>query len=168
MKQWEKAVIGVLTRNYQITYDDIIQEIFIKFPNSLTPDTSDIKTVLETYAEKIKGGKWRLKPLVRQRENEHDSIVENVCILGEKCGFEVYGDTTKRRSKLTFNFPKRNIERIQEIDALWYKDGKIQYAFEVENSTGNTEAIVRGANITYPVKRIIIIPEERESLLLKK
>lgn len=60
------------------------------------------------------------------------------------------------------------LDRVQEIDALWYKDSHVQYEFEVENSTGITEAIVRGSNIEYFVKRIIVIPEERDNLLARK
>jgi len=164
----EKAVINVLIRNFQITFDDILQEIFILFPNSLTPETSSIQNILKEYAEPVRGGKWRLKPNVKDRESEHDNIVEYICNLGEKAGFQVYGDTKKRRNELPFKFPDSNLKRIQEIDALWHNNGKISYAFEVENSTGITEAIIRGSNIDYPIKRIIVIPEERENLLSRK
>jgi|TARA_B100000315_G_scaffold77756_1_gene71065 hypothetical protein len=164
----ETTVITVLNGKYLATFDDILQEIFIKFPNSLTPDASSINNALKEYGEKVQGGKWRLKPSVKDRENEHNKIVELLCKLGEKAGYEVYGDTPTRRKKLQFNIVSEKLSRIQEIDALWYKDGAIEYEFEVENSTGITEAIVRGANIDYPIKRIIVIPEERENLLSRK
>ncbi|MGQ0772357.1 MAG: DNA methyltransferase [Nitrososphaerota archaeon] len=164
----EKAIINVLNRNIQATFDDILQEIFVRFPNSLTPETSDIDYVLKEYAEQVRGGKWRLKPIVRDRENEHNKIIELICQLGEKAGFTVYGDTQERRGKLSFDVPEEKLARIREIDALWYKQGKIRYEFEVENSTGITEAIVRGTNIEYPVGRIIVIPEERDNLLSRK
>lgn len=164
----EKAIINVLNKDFLITFDDILQEIFIRFPNSLTPDTSDIEDILKEYAEKVAGGKWRLKPIVKDRENEHNKIIEMICELGEKAGFNVYGDVPKRRTKLTFKMSEEKLNRVQEIDALWYKGDHIQYEFEVENSTGITEAIVRGSNIEYPVKRIIVIPEERDNLLARK
>jgi 16S rRNA G966 N2-methylase RsmD len=164
----EKAVINKLNSELKITFDDILQEIFIRFPNSLTPVTSSIESVLSEYAEKVKDGKWRLKTSVKSRENEHDKIIECICQIGEKLGFDVYGDTVGRRKKLTFKVDEEKLARIQEIDALWYRNGTIQYEFEVENSTGITEAIVRGANIGYSVKRIIIIPEERDALLARK
>lgn len=164
----QKAIINVLNKDFLITFDDILQEIFVRFPNSLTPDTSDIENVLEEYAEKVTGGKWRLKPIVKDRENEHNKIIEMICELGEKAGFNVYGDIPKRRTKLAFKISPEKLDRVQEIDALWHNDGVIQYEFEVENSTGITEAIVRGSNIEYPVKRIIVIPEERDNLLARK
>jgi len=41
--------------------------------------------------------------------------------------------------------------------------------FEVENTTAITEAIVRCSNIPHEtVKRLIVIPEEREGLLFRK
>jgi len=164
----EKAVISVLNRLFQATFDDILQEIFIAFPNALTPDTDNVREVLKEYAEQTRDGKWRLKPIVLDRANEHDKLVEFICTLGEKAGFEVYGDTQKRRKNLTFPMDDSKLSRVTQIDALWYKGDKINYEFEVENSTGITEAIVRGTNIEYPVKRIIVIPEERENLLSRK
>ncbi len=50
----------------------------------------------------------------------------------------------------------------------WYSsqtDSKISHIFEVENTTGITEALVRGANIPYKVRRFIVLPEERDNLL---
>jgi hypothetical protein len=164
----EKAIINVLNRDIQVTFDDILQEIFVRFPNSLTPDTSDIDYVLKEYAEQIRGGKWRLKPIVRDRENEHNKIIELICKLGEKAGFDVYGDTQERRGRLSFDMPEDKLARVREIDALWHTKGKVYYEFEVENSTGITEAIVRGTNIEYPVIRVIVIPEERDNLLARK
>lgn len=134
----------------------------------MTPDIQNIREVLNEYAEPTKDGKWRLKPDFKRREREHDAIAEVLCELGEKAGFEVYADTPKRRKPLSFPIPKQNLDRVQEIDVLWYKDDKVVYEFEVENTTSITEAIVRGSNIPYRVKRFIVIPDERENLLAKK
>lgn len=43
--------------------------------------------MLKEYAEKVKGSKWRLKPIVKDRENEHNKIIEMICELGKKAGF---------------------------------------------------------------------------------
>jgi len=164
----EKIVLDVLYKNYQVTFDDVLQEVFKKFPNSLTPETLDVYNALEEYTEQIAGGKWRLKPKVQERVEEHDKLVEYICELGEKAGYEVYGDIPKRRRRLKFNLPPSNLERIHEIDVLWYKSDFICYAFEVEHTTSIMSAIVRGSNITASVKRIILIPEERENVLFKR
>jgi 16S rRNA G966 N2-methylase RsmD len=168
LERVEKAVINVLNKNVFVTFDDIVQEIFLRFPNALTPETSSIESVLKEYAEKVKGGMWRLKPSVKMRESEHDKIIEDLCILGEKAGFKVYGDTPSRRFKLSFPMPADKLARVAEIDCLWYKGDKIHYEYEVENSTGISEAMIRGTNIPYTVTRLIVIPEERENLLVRK
>ena len=164
----ENAIIGVLNRKIRASFDDILQEIFIKFPNSLTPDTESIKLILGEYAIKTKDGKWRLRPDVSRREREHNKIVEILCNLGLNFDYEIYGDVSEYRKPIDIKIPKTNLDRVKEIDVLWYKNGKIEYEFEVENTTGITEAIIRGANIPYPVKKYIVIPDERENLIVRK
>jgi len=71
--------------------------------------------------------------------------------------------------KLDLPLSKDKIDRIREIDAVWLKNNEIVFEFEVENSTGISDAIIRGSNIpSTDVKRFIVIPEERKNLLLMK
>lgn len=179
----ETAIIDVLHRKVSVYFDDILQEIFIKFPNALTPETHSIRSVLSEYADKT-DGKWILKPLVRSRETQHSFVIYMLAILGKKAGYDIWigqreqGDSYKDKKLIEFctskdpNFrfiPSQNLDRVKQIDILWYKEGKICYEFEVENTTAITEAIIRGSNIPQDlVKRYIVIPEERESLLSRK
>ncbi len=166
----ETAVIDVLNKNIKISFDDVLKAIFIQFPNALTPEVSSVKDVLAEYAEP-KDGKWILKPNVKSDISEHNQIVENLAELGKKLGYGVYADIEGwREHDLPFSnkIPKQKLDRIKEIDCIWYDKDKILYDFEVEHSTGITEAIVRGSNIPYPVKKFIIIPESRERKLTKK
>jgi adenine-specific DNA methylase len=43
----ETAVVGVLHRNVKVSFDDVLQEIFIKFPKALTPETHKVSDLLE-------------------------------------------------------------------------------------------------------------------------
>ena len=164
----EKVVINVLNQKIVASFDDVLQEVFISFPNSLTPDTESIREILKSYALPTKDGRWRLKPNFRTREKQHDDVVEILCILGERAGFTVYGDTRSRRTSLNLAIPKNNLDRVREIDVLWYSHGVIDYSFEVENTTGISEPFIRGSNIPYRNKRFIVIPDEREGLLSRK
>ena len=164
----EKTIINMLNREERVSYDDILQTVYTTFPNSLTPDTISILSVLKEYAEKTNDKKWRAKFLVKSRISEHDSIVNNLCKIGKKCGFDVYGDTEKYRHQLKFKESPENLSRIQKIDVIWYRNNKIDTIFEVENTTGLTEALVRASNIHYDVNRVIVIPDERENLLMRK
>ena len=165
----EATIIGVLNRRIVVSFDDILEEIFTKFQNAQTPDTQSIKTILEEYAEKT-DGKWQLKKEMRVRQTQHNQIIEWLADIGKKIGFEVYADLPQYRgTKLDLPLSKEKIDRIREIDALWLRNNEIVYEFEVENSTGISDAIIRGSNVpSTDVKRFIVIPEERKNLLLMK
>jgi len=165
----EGTIIDVLNRRIVVSFDDILEEIFTKFQNALTPDTQSIKAILEEYAEKT-NGKWQLKKEMRVRQTQHNQIIQILVELGKKAGFEVYADLPEFRGmKLNLSLSKEKIDRIREIDALWLKNGEVVYEFEVENTTGISDAIIRGSNIpSTNVKRFIVIPEERRNLLLMK
>lgn len=180
----EKAVINVLNRKIVASFDDVLQEILISFPNALTPDTQSIKEFLEEYARKTKDGRWRLKTTSEQMANLHAEIIYYLGKIGKKLEFNVWigqreqGNLFKNKklSELcdeanpTIRFtPSERLERIKQIDVLWYRDGEIKYEFEVENTTGVTEAIVRGYNIlTEDTRKFIVIPKERQSILHRK
>jgi len=165
----EGTVIDVLNRRVVVSFDDILEEIFTKFQNALTPDTQSIKAILEEYAEKT-DGKWQLKKEMRVRQSQHNQIVAWLADIGKKIGFDVYADLPQYREK-KFDLPlsKDKIDRIREIDALWLKNNEVVYEFEVENSTGISDAIIRGSNLpSTSIKRYIVIPEERKNLLMMK
>lgn len=180
----EIAVVDVLRRKYKISFDDILQEIFIKFPNAMTPEKQSIKEILEEYATPTKDGNWMLKPEVKIRENEHIKIIYYLAIIGRKLGYDVWiglkeQDEICDKEKLydlitnkdpVFRFiPTTNLDRVKQIDVLWHDEGRVKYEFEVENTTAITEAIVRGSNIPHDtIRRVIVIPEEREKMLFKK
>jgi hypothetical protein len=164
----ERAVINVLNRKVKASIDEILQEVFLSFPNALTPDTSSVQEVLKEYAKKTPDKKWMLKPEVKVRESEHDTIIELLSQIGDKLDFTVIADIPKRRvKKLPFACPTP--DRVLEIDAIWLKNSKAKVEFEVENTTGITEGLIRGINLPNGgVSRIIVIPEERKSLLKRR
>lgn len=165
----EAITMNILNREIKVSFDAVLRQIYLKFTNALTPDSQSVRQVLEEYAQKTKDGKWRLKPKIRERQNEHDSIVEKLAIIGRKAGFDVYADIEGWRKMPKFDLPDENLARIREIDVVWHDEGKITHEFEVENTTGITEAIVRGSNIpSTETQRYIVIPEERQELFYRK
>ena len=189
----ERAVINVLDRKVKVSLDDILQVIFIEFPNALTPDAQSVKTVLEEYATKTKDGNWMLKPgySEKERTSQHSRMIYYLAKIGKKIGYEIWigqreqGESYNktRLSDLcdplpTFRFivsDDLTLDRIKQIDVIWHESGRIKYVFEVENTTGITDAIIRGSNIrsaapgvTLDIKKYIVIPESREALLAKK
>ena len=159
----EISVMDVLNRKVKVSFDDVLQYIFIKFPNALTPETRSVIDVLEGYASKTKDGKWILDSNVKRREQEHDRIVRMLVIMGQKIGLKVHADLPKWRRDAFPDVPLENVKGVREIDVVWFSNDKITHEFEVENTTGIWSAIIRGSNIPNSnVKRFIVIPEERQ------
>lgn len=171
----EKAVVNVLNRRIIVSFDDVLQEIFFSFKNALTPESQSVREVLAEYAKKTPDGRWQLLPLFKFRENQHQTIINYLAELGQKGGFKVWAaHKDKETRKFTENKlsliieADDSIDRLKEIDVIWVKDKQIKCVFEVENTTAILEAINRASNISYPTKKFILLPDEREGFLQKR
>jgi len=166
----ERIVVNMLFQKPRITFDEILEEIYTNFQNSLTP-ASNIKEILDIYGEKIEGGYWRLRETVRNELTSHDSYIDKISKLGSKLGYSVHSDISEWR-KDEESIPLNGVidlKRILEIDCIWYKERNIEAIFEVENSTAVSEAIIRGSNLVLSnIRRFIIIPDSRISFLKKR
>jgi|Deesub1362A_J573_1020465.scaffolds.fasta_scaffold00679_13 hypothetical protein len=180
----EAVVLDTLYRKVA-TFDDILQEIYLKFTNAQTPSPISVRTIIEEYAEK-KDGKWSLKPQVKVREREHNEMIGILAEIGKKMGYKIWvGDI--EQTKMYLGRPLSSLcdfdvlvlddvssddinSYLRRIDLLWIKDGKIEFAFEVEFTTTITEAFVRCSMIpqNHNSNKIIVIPEERERTLYRK
>ncbi len=181
----EKVVIDMLRGNIKVTFDEILQKLFITFPNGLTPDTKGVIEVLKEYATTTGDGRWRYKPEVNHRDSEHSEMIYYLSEIGKKAGYKVWignkeqGDTFRNEKLLKYctesnlelsGFSGDGLRRIAMIDVLWYEGHSIKFIFEVENSTSITSAIERASHIPeeYEVKRLIVIPEERQKMFERK
>ena len=179
----ETAILQVLHREHVASFDDVLQEIFKRFQNALTPNPPSVRAVLQEYADEVAGGKWRLKRVVEQREREHSEMIGYLAVLGKKAGFKVWiglreqADTFEGKPLSTLcekelKLPSVDPEatkNVQMIDVVWGQSGTVTYEFEVEHTTTITEALRRGSYIPPDrTKRFLVIPEERERLLFKK
>ena len=181
----EKSVIRVLESNVKVSFDDILQSIFKEYPNALTPETERIKDVLKEYAV-MSEGKWQLKPELKLNltESAHNKMIYLLAVLGEKAGFDVWigkNEQPDAYNKIRFDslvsikrptwrfVSTMSWNRVDQIDVIWHEQGRIAFEFEVENTTAITDAIARGSNIPHNhLKRVIVIPKEREKLLYRK
>ncbi len=185
----EKVVLNVLDKKVKASFDDVLQEIFIKFPNALTPDTEDVASILEEYAIRTSDGSWMLKRQLQagRRESIHNLMIYHIATLGKKAGYKVWVGSQEQKFKVNdkplsemcddvriWRYVSEDTwehDRIKQIDVLWIdRNGRIRYEFEVENTTGISEAFIRGSFIPEELcpKRFIIIPKERERFLFRK
>jgi hypothetical protein len=165
----ERVVTNVLNRKIKVEFDDIFKELVQHFSNALTPEFGEITAVLNNYAKRVKG-KWMLKSSIRSLESQHNKFVEIIAKLGIKAGFTVYADLEGwKESGLPFTLEPDRLKRISKIDVIWHDNKNALYEFEVENTTTISDAIIRGSHLpSTGIKRFIVIPEERENLLVSR
>jgi hypothetical protein len=181
----ERKIVEVLEHNVKVSFDDILQAIFLQFPNALTPEVEKIKDVLQEYAT-TSDGKWQLKPELKMNLSSslHTKMIYMLASLGRQAKFDVWvgqneqADTYNKTILSSLVTVKKPVwrfvatpswDRVNQIDVIWHDRGRIAFEFEVENTTAITEAISRGSNIPLNhLKRIIVIPKERENLLYRK
>jgi len=193
----ELAIIDILQRHVEITFDELLQELYTKFTNALTPSRKDVRKILEEYAEKIIRRRrylWRLKSTVRRDIGRHTQLIKILAELGYSFKYDVWigrrewGEkvnvktlfdyvSDKYKDGLTpLGFRKFYLEKIEYIDVLWIEDNIVKYAFEVEYTTAITEAIRRLKILHLAMKErhlpahlyVLVIPKERNERLIKK
>jgi DNA modification methylase len=180
-----ETILSLLRRKVAVKYDDVIAEIFKKYPNGLTPDLKSINQTLSKFAYKS-SNKWKISETTLLSTTIHTEIIRNLLTIAHKSKYESYvgkreqpevcKDGKRLREHATLNeldllkkcYSKEKIERLEMIDTLWIskKDVKIEAALEVENSTDFISAIQRASNLESTIPKFMIIPNEREKELL--
>ncbi|MHB1664804.1 MAG: DNA methyltransferase [bacterium] len=174
----EETIIAFLRRKVSVSLDGVLAEIFIKYPNGLTPDIKTIDSILGKYANKS-GGKWIYKGNEIEREfTKHTEMLYYLANIGKKLGFNIFIGLREQPDKFN-NIELRNsmdiefleiisgfndaqLSRIKWIDMLWLdQNNNIKYALEVENSTNFTSGIQRASNLDNNIPKIMVIPDER-------
>ena len=174
----EETIISLLRRKVSVTLDEVLAEIFVKYPNGLTPDIKSIDYILKKYATQS-GGKWVYKGGEIEKEfTKHTEILFYLSQIGKKLGFKVFIGKREQPEKykgkklssycdvtnLKFlkDYDKKQISRIEMIDMIWLdKENKIKYIIEVENSTNFTSGIQRASNLIGDIKKIMVVPDKR-------
>lgn len=177
----EQSIIAILRRKTSVTLDEVLGDLFVRYPDGLTPNRWSIQDVLGKYAIKS-GGRWIYNSSKFEVEfTKHTEMIYKLLVLGKKLGFgtyvgkreqpEPYNGRTLRDycdiTNLELNYAPEKLDRIGMVDLLWIKDNKIEYAFEVENSTNFTSGIQRASNMENEIPKIMVIPDHRTNEFLK-
>lgn len=183
----EKTTLAILLRKSSVSLDDVLAEIFIAYPNGLTPDVSSIVKVLNKLATKS-GNKWKLKAEVKEDHTKHTDYLAKLAKIGKKLKYEIFigkreqpepyeGGTLSLLAdhtdlsvlKITDKLAKA---RLEMIDMLWVsKDASGDYSIglviEVENSTNFTSGVQRASNTDKVIPKLMVIPDKRKNELEK-
>lgn len=180
----EDSIINLLRRRNTITYDEALAEIFMQYPNGLTPSATSVIEILKKYATKSPSSdKWVYKGGDTEKEfTQHTAVIKQLLDLGQKLGFktyvgkreqpEIYNGKELRAlsdySSLTdinLDVDRATMSRIAMIDVLWIKNDAIKVALEVENSTNFTSGVQRASNLPTNLPKLMIVPDYREKEL---
>jgi 16S rRNA G966 N2-methylase RsmD len=183
----ERSVLAVLRRKVKVIFDDVLQEVLINFPNSLTPESGRVLDYLNAYADQDSAdpGVWQLKQVAQeaQAQTEHSRVIAEIVETGQLLGFATSIGKTERPhawqgGKLAdlmasnpFPVPAfggTRIKRAEQVDCVWFDKEKPVVAFEVENTTTITDGIVRMTNVEDAGRRVIVIPQARKALMEQK
>jgi DNA modification methylase len=176
----EYSILQFLRRKHTVSFDDVLGEIFLKYPNGLTPDLKSIKSILTKYATKS-GGKWNYNYLLVEQEiSNHTKILANLSKIGKRSKYNIYIGKREQWEKINnstlstyanylelsfLNFEKERLDRVHMIDMIWLKEQQIEIVFEVENSTNLISAISRASNLNKQILKVMVIPDNREKEL---
>ncbi len=177
-----ESIIQRLRQNPS-SLDEILDTLFTTFRDAFTPNESIVDEI-KKYAEWDENlSRWILKPeedlLARQADSLHTQKQIRLAQIGISKGYQIWcpkPDTGKsvnlKQLCVSGNFPisgLSNTNRIELIDVLWIKNGKIEYAFEVENSTTITSALERCSPLDpNQTKKIIVLPAQRKAKMASK
>lgn len=171
----EITLSRLLRRRRIVTFSEVMEALFTRFPNSLTPDIDPMK-YLDRYAI-ADGKKWKITPLFEGILRKHSQLIYMLAKLGKHFGFKIWVGKKEQTDvydnhrlnelcdfeKLTLKgFTEDSIQKVSNIDLLWFKGDVITYTFEVENTTAITDAIRRNKHIPYEnVMKVIVMPKEK-------
>lgn len=186
----EQTVLRKLQERGKVTFTDIWEAVSIAFPNALTSDQTSIKSALEDYARPVTSGAWLIKSNFKPGfvEKEHTTIIALLSEIGAKTGYKIHvgkieqnhqldtqrlKKTGKLKQYITYNNTLKlkdilNADIVGDLDLLWIKNDKIEYAFEVECTTSMTSALQRGSNLEKSIKKVMLLPAERMNQLARK
>jgi len=183
-KRVDEAIVNLLRRERKVSFTEVLTEVYTRFQNALTPEQHTIMDILEENADRVKGGKWAIKPFVEKIRQQHEEMVFYLAGLGMKAGYQIdigkdeYGKFfgQKRLDSILPLTPlemkqatKNQVKRVRSIDVIWHDGKDVVAEFEVEHSTSIVDAVVRGSNIkSTKTFRTMVVPEEREDLVHRR
>ena len=169
------SVLRILRGKAAVSLDEALAEIYINYPNGMTPDIRSVQSYLAEYATKSQG-QWIYKGDKQTGISEHTDILRMLAGIGRKMNYQISigkrempeqcGDKRLSDYADSINWDmmlikKAAIKRIAQIDMLWVDVNLVAYAIEVENTTSFVHGIHRASNLGTKIPKIMVIPDNR-------
>jgi hypothetical protein len=153
----EETVFRCLHAKGRVTFTEVWDTVAREFPNSLTSDSTSITEALEVYGHKVSGGAWMLKDEIKVHLSFHSELIAMLAKIGAARGHSVWIGQREQResagrlveavrlSDLVTGKPAaltdvKNLRPVLDMDVLWFENGEVVRAFEVESGERVSES----------------------------
>src|SRR5512135_2478411 len=137
----EAAIVDLLRTRNEWPGDELLREVYRRFPDWLTPDRALVATCIGSYVEEIEAGRVRLRSedVFEAREAEVRAARDNLETIGTQLGYEV-------KSK---------------PEVVWLNGKEVVYTFVIA-AQAEIDPLLRAA------EGVLVIPGGRATLLQHK
>ena len=172
------SVLGILRENASVSLDEALAEIYVNYPNGLTPDHRSVQSYLAEYASKSHG-KWNYKGDRHAGVSDHTEMLRLLASIGRKMGYRIRIGKREMPEKCEDGRPLASLadndnvrdyiksavlaDRVEQIDMLWLDAAakKVACVIEVENTTSFVHGIQRASNLGAATPKVMVVPSGR-------
>jgi hypothetical protein len=158
----EKAIVNYLQKNPNVIFLEVEEELNKQFTGLMTPSKGLIYAVLNSYAERIEGARWKLRDedIASARREEIKNIFQSLEEIGKRLNY----DSSLDDKVLTWNEKKKPVKKfIVMASALVNK--------ALENADEQTVLVIPGGRaelLTYKQERDPSLKEKMKKYKLIK
>lgn len=173
-KRVEATVTSILRRERTVAFEDVLDEVYATFADSLTPERRTVEDVLAENATEEGRGTWRVDPFVDDLWTGRERAVDALVAAADRAGYEVDvaavdpGNGADGRTDRATPAGAAPAGRPDRVDVVWRDGDDPVAAFDAERSTAVVDAVVRGADFPHSVPRFLVVPEPREDAVRRR
>ncbi|MBL8100090.1 MAG: hypothetical protein JNK81_12975 [Anaerolineales bacterium] len=160
--QIEKAIVNYLQKNPNVIFLEVEEELNKQFTGLMTPSKGLIYAVLNSYAERIEGARWKLRDedIASVRREEVKKVFDSLQEIGTRLNY----DSSLDDKVLTWNEKKRPIRKFHVIASALVNKA-------LENADEQTVLVIPGGRaelLTYKQERDPSLKEKMKKYKLIK
>jgi hypothetical protein len=158
----EKAIVNYLQKNPNVIFLEVEEELNKQFTGLMTPSKGLIYAVLNSYAERIEGARWKLRDedIASARRDEVKKVFDSLTEIGKRLNY----DSSLDDKVLTWSEEKKQIRK-------FYVTASALVNKALENADEQTVLVIPGGRaelLTYKQERDPSLKEKMKKYKLIK